>query len=92
MIVAVASVEVSATEEVTAGGADELAAAVLKARGAGGAEDGVVLGCGDGALLRGGLRVGFGSAEFHSDRVAQFVNFSTSVGAWAASNGIRFDK
>jgi hypothetical protein len=86
------SVEISATEEVAAGAADELAAAVFEARGAGGAEDGVVFGCGEGALLWGRLRVRFGSAELHSARVAQFVNFSTPVSALGASNGVRFDK
>ncbi|RSL16844.1 hypothetical protein EDE15_2369 [Edaphobacter aggregans] len=91
-----ALVKVGAAEEVAAGFADEFAAAVLEAGGAGGAEDGVVLAGGYGALGDGGLGWcgfgdGFGGAGLHFDSVAQFAIFSTAVAGWNASNDVRFD-
>jgi len=90
-------VEISATEEVSAGFADEFAAAVLEAGGAGGAEDGVVFAGGEGALGGGGwgwsgFDDGFRGAGPHFDSVAQFAIFSTAVAGWDASNDVRFDK
>jgi hypothetical protein len=92
-------VEIGATEEVTAGFADEFAAAVLEAGGAGGAEDGVMLVGGEGTLgsrrggwAWGGFGDGLGDVGLHFDSVAQFAIFSTAVAGWDASNDVRFDK
>jgi hypothetical protein len=58
------SVEVSAAEEVAAGTANELAAAVGEARGAGGAKDGVMFG-GEGAGLGAGRVWGLWLRRLH---------------------------
>jgi hypothetical protein len=77
-------VEVGATEEVAAGAADELAAAVFEARGAGGTEAGVVLG-GDGALGGWGFWGGFGFGDLlHGERLAQIGRISTPFGDGSA--------
>src|SRR5665213_3061167 len=69
-----ALIKICATEEVAARSADELAAAVFEARGAGGAEAGVMLGR-DGALGGRGFR-GFGCGRFvHGERLAQIWDF-----------------
>jgi hypothetical protein len=84
-----ALVEVCATEEVAAGAAYELAAAVFEAGGAGGAEDGMMLVGGQWAGGS-GCDSGFGSWVVHFDSVAQFAIFSTTVGDIDASNDVRF--
>jgi hypothetical protein len=83
-------VKVGAAEEVAAGSADQFAAAVFEARGAGGAVDGVVLAGVERALGSCGFAGGLGGGGLHVDRVAQFAIFSTTVGDKGASNGVRF--
>ena len=90
------SVKICATEKITAIFADQFAAAVLKAGGAGGAEDGVMLVGGEIALRggRGGICEVFGGfvcAGLHFDSVAQLAIFSTAVMGADASNDVRFD-
>lgn len=85
------SVEIGAAKEVAAGAADKLAPAVLEARGAGGAEDGVVFGRNRAHGGFGG-KIGVGRLGLHRDSVAHGTKFSSNIfcafAAIGASNGI----